>query len=417
MSVQPQSTTRELHYQLLASGPLPDRTYTVANFIVDGPSNIDLSNWQSPIHIARAGNDTKTRRLPQPDPSHPPEKRQEARKTIQKSRRGYPFHLEDASKKNCFNGHLELEQSNKFEPEQSNKYVIFKSENGVFKVIPCDDWYSFKREPKNTPLPLEEAERILKEQKKGERGEKGEKAEKAAEKPTTVEPKMNNKFRDKIVSIKKENKEKETRPLKEEFNATGEEVEHEDEEISGFPKRQKRKEKKGEDMDFDKDFDDDNKEDKLGVTAFEKPSLSTDAKEVRKLINKDDDDFSDDDEKEFDGVDELFSTDKKQPKEANKRAADAQGTPGNAKKPRTDGAANGNGNAAVSERDVEKQVRDFLTINGKVELPKLLTRFSRIINVIGKVAFKNLMKRLAEAKKEDGRTFIYLKDDQYRDFR
>jgi len=171
-------------------------------------------------------------------------------------------------------------------------------------------------------------------------------------------------------------------------------------------------------MDFDKDFDDDNKEDKVGVTAFEKPSLSSGAKEVRKLINKDDDDFSDDDDKEFEGVDELFATDKK-PKEANnKRVADSQSTPGNAKKSRTEGAANGNGTGvAISERDVEKQVRDFLTINGKVELPKLLTRFSKTINVIGKAAFKNLMKRLAEAKKEDGRTFIYLKDDQYRDFR
>jgi len=194
-------------FQLLSCGPLADRTYAVGLFMVDGV--LDLSNWQPPIHIARSGTDTKTRKLPLPDPSKPPQKRQEARKAIQKSRRGHPFHLEDASKKNLFNGHLELDQSNRFEPQQSNKYVIFKSEGGAFKVIPCDDWYSFKREPKNIPLPLEEAEKLLKEWVKGERAS-----------ANTGEMAKASNIRDKMSQIKKEDREK--KPSKDKFNATGE---------------------------------------------------------------------------------------------------------------------------------------------------------------------------------------------------
>jgi len=196
--------------------------------MVDGV--LDLSNWQPPIHIARSGTDTKTRKLPLPDPSKPPQKRQEARKAIQKSRRGHPFHLEDASKKNLFNGHLELDQSNRFEPQQSNKYVIFKSEGGAFKVIPCDDWYSFKREPKNIPLPLEEAEKLLKEWVKGERAS-----------ANTGEMAKASNIRDRF--IKKEDSEK--RPSKDKFNATGEEAELEDDDFGGkAPKRKKKKKEK-----------------------------------------------------------------------------------------------------------------------------------------------------------------------------
>jgi len=80
----------------------------------------------------------------------------------------------------------------------------------------------------------------------------------------------------------------------------------------------------------------------------------------------------------------------------------------------------GNGTAApagISEKEVEKQIRDFLNITGKVPLSRLITKFRTTISAIGKPAFVNLMKRITEAKKEDGQTLIYLKDDQYRDFR
>jgi len=176
-------------------------------------------------------------------------------------------------------------------------------------------------------------------------------------------------------------------------------------------------------MDYEDDFDDDNKEDKLSVTSYESQKLSSDAKEVKKLIREKghdgfDDDLSDDEDKEFAGVDDLLEKkEKKEPKSGDKRSAEAQTTPGNTKKARTD-AANGTGApAGISEKEVEKQIRDFLNITGKVPLSKLINKFRTTISAIGKPAFVNLMKRITEAKKEDGQTLIYLKDDQYRDFR
>jgi len=184
-----------------------------------------------------------------------------------------------------------------------------------------------------------------------------------------------------------------------------------------------KKKEKGEVMDYEDDFDDDNKEDKLSVTSYESQKLSSDAKEVKKLIREKghdgfDDDFSDDEDKEFAGVDDLLEKkEKKEPKSGDKRSAEAQTTPGNTKKARTD-AANGTGApAGISEKEVEKQIRDFLNITGKVPLSKLINKFRTTISAIGKPAFVNLMKRITEAKKEDGQTLIYLKDDQYRDFR
>jgi len=145
-------------------------------------------------------------------------------------------------------------------------------------------------------------------------------------------------------------------------------------------------------------------------------------KKSKKLIREKvegEDDFSDDEDKEFAGVDELLEKKLAKEPKGEKRAADSQATPGSAKKQRTDGAANG-GPASppgISEKDVEKQIRDFLSDLGKVPLSKLINKFRTTISTIGKPAFKNLMKRITEAKKEEGQTLIFLKDDQYRDFR
>jgi len=130
----------------------------------------------------------------------------------------------------------------------------------------------------------------------------------------------------------------------------------------------------------------------------------------------DDDEFSDDEEKEFAGVEELLEKKVKE-KAGEKRAADSQAA-GTAKKPRTDGnAAASTATNVISEKEVEKQIRAYLTVTGKVPLSKLISKFRATIISIGKDTFVNLMKRVAEAKKEDGQVFIFLKDDQYRDFR
>jgi len=126
----------------------------------------------------------------------------------------------------------------------------------------------------------------------------------------------------------------------------------------------------------------------------------------------DGDDFSDDDEKEFAGVEDLLEKKKEEPKPGEKRPADA--TPANAKKPRTE--ATPNGKNPVSEKEIEKQIREYLTVHGKVPLNKVITKF-RDVATISKQSFRDVLKRLVEAKQENKVTYLYLKDDQYREFR
>jgi len=203
-------------------------------------------------------------------------------------------------------------------------------------------------------------------------------------------------------------------------------VELDDEDLKGLVPGRRKKKDKGEDMDFDKDFDDDNKEDKLTNNSFEVGKLSSTSKEVKKLMKTEKgtevDEFSDDEDKEFAGVEELLDKKQKETKTGEKRPNESQGS-SNPKKARTDGA-NGGGNggaggatSVISEKEFEKQVREFLTLQPKVSLSKLITKFRSTISSIGKPAFKQLLKRIAEAKKEDGQTFIVLKDDQYKGFR
>jgi len=70
-----------------------------------------------------------------------------------------------------------------------------------------------------------------------------------------------------------------------------------------------------------------------------------------------------------------------------------------------------------TEKDVEKQIREFLTVQGKVPLNRVLQKFKDVISVISKESFREILKRLVEAKQENGVTYLYLKDDQYREFR
>jgi hypothetical protein len=112
---------------LLGSGPVTDKTYAVAHFMTDR-NELEFSNWQPPIHIARVYGESKGgRKNALPAPNATPEQRQDSRKSIQRSRRNYPFHMEDASKKNVFNAYFEGDQSNRFDPSSSYKYVILKS--------------------------------------------------------------------------------------------------------------------------------------------------------------------------------------------------------------------------------------------------------------------------------------------------
>jgi len=130
--------------------------------------------------------------------------------------------------------------------------------------------------------------------------------------------------------------------------------------------------------------------------------------------NQEAEDFSDDDEKEFAGVEELLEKKGKEAKPGEKRPADSPQTPTNAKKPRTE--ATPNGKNPVSEKEIEKQIREYLSVHGKVPLNKVITKF-RDVATISKQSFRDVLKRLVEAKQENKVTYLYLKDDQYREFR
>jgi hypothetical protein len=145
--------------------------------------------------------------------------------------------------------------------------------------------------------------------------------------------------------------------------------------------------------------------------------LSDESKDLKKIMrekNQEADDFSDDDEKEFAGVEELLEKKGKEAKPGEKRSADSTQTPTNAKKPRTE--ATPNGKNPVSEKEIEKQIREYLSVHGKVPLNKVITKF-RDVATISKQSFRDVLKRLVEAKQENKVTYLYLKDDQYREFR
>jgi len=143
-------------------------------------------------------------------------------------------------------------------------------------------------------------------------------------------------------------------------------------------------------------------------------------KKLKKIIrdkqsdkNLDIDDFSDDEDKEFQGVEDLLEKKIKEPKAGEKRASETQ-TPTAAKKTRTEGDPAVNIKNPLTEKEVEKQIREFLTVQGKVPINRVLKKFK---DVISKKSFKEILKRLVEAKQENGVTYLYLKDDQYREFR
>jgi len=105
----------------------------------------------------------------------------------------------------------------------------------------------------------------------------------------------------------------------------------------------------------------------------------------------------------------------KDPKVGEKRSTDSQTTAASAKKSKSD--ATTTDKKPLSEKEVEKQLRDFLTVQGKVPLNKVLAKFKDVITQISKETFREILKRLVEAKQENKVTYLVLKDDQYRDFR
>jgi len=173
-------------------------------------------------------------------------------------------------------------------------------------------------------------------------------------------------------------------------------------------------------MDFDDEFDDDNKEDRFHKNSeFEVGQLSADSKDLKKLMREKsterDDDLSDEEEKEFAGVEDLLEKKVKETKAGEKRTNEGQ-TPAASKKTRSDPSSANNKNPPT-EKEVEKQIREFLSVQGKVQLTKVLAKFKDIISVISKETFREILKRLVEAKQENKVTYLYLKDDQYREFR
>jgi hypothetical protein len=350
------------------------------------------------------GDSKGNRKIPLPPPNAAVELKQEIRQNTQKSRRNYPFHMEDTSKKNVFNAYFEADQSNRFDAHGSYKYVILKSFENTFRVIPCDDWYTFKREQKNPTLSLEEAEKIMNERMKGDR----------MNAPDVPAQKPN-----KILSFIKDEPQKESQAAKLDFQPTGD-IDAEDDE--GLGTSFKTKKINRESMDFEDEFDDDNKEDRFNKhTDFEVGKLSAESKDLKKLMRekrteRDDDDLSEDEDKEFAGVEDLLEKKITETKTGEKRANDGQTPTTKNKKARSD-PSSANTKNPLTEKEVEKQIREFLSVQGKVQLTKVFAKFKNVISVISKESFKEILKRLVEAKKENNVTYLYLKDDKYREFR
>jgi len=218
-----------------------------------------------------------------------------------------------------------------------------------------------------------------------------------------------------ILSLLKDSLEKVPPKAKVDFNPTGD-IDAEDDEGLGTSFKTKIKRDKGEDRDFDDEFDDDNKEDRVNKHKdFEVGDLSADSRELKIIMKESterhDDDLSEDEDKEFAGLEDLLEKKIKEPKPGEKRANEGQ-TPTTSKKARSDPSANN-----LTEKEVEKQIREFLSVQGKVQLTKVLAKFKEAISVIPKASFREILKRLVEARKENNVTYLYLKDDQYREFR
>jgi hypothetical protein len=361
---------------------------------------LDFSNWQAPTHIARVYGDSKGRKISLPPPNAAVELKQEIRKNTQKSRRYFPFHMEDASKKNVFNANFQADQSNRFNTTGSYKYVILKSFESTFRVIPCDDWYTFKREQKNPTISLEKAEIIMKERNKGDRSSAPEVP--AAQKPNIIF------FKDKLQKV--------PQAAKVDFNPTGD-IDAGDDDGFGTSFKTNNTKDKGEDRDFEDEFDDDNKEDRFKHnTDFEVGKLSEDSKALKEFMREKNtecyDDLSEDEDKEFAGVEDLLEKKIKDAKPGEKRANEGE-IPTTSKKARSDPSSTNTKNPPT-EKEVEKQIREFLSVQGKVQLSKFLAKFKDVISVIPKASFKEILKRLVEVKLLNKVPYLFLKDDQYR---
>jgi len=157
------SLTATTEFLLLASGPSPDSSTNIAKFN-DGSHSVEPANWQHPIFLTRENKDGKevnVRRAPL-DTDVPLGQRVEYRKMVQKNKRQLNWRIEDAQKANSFIGAVE--------GISAGPYALFKKEEGnVFRVIPVEEWFTFKRKSKLKALTIEEAEALMKASKPGEK--------------------------------------------------------------------------------------------------------------------------------------------------------------------------------------------------------------------------------------------------------
>ena len=70
----------------------------------------------------------------------------------------------------------------------------------------------------------------------------------------------------------------------------------------------------------------------------------------------------------------------------------------------------------VLEKDFENQIRDAILVRGKMSTKELINKFKPIIKKSpeAKDVFTSIVKRIGVSHKEDGQTYLVLKDDTYR---
>jgi len=179
-----------------------------------------------------------------------------------------------------------------------------------------------------------------------------------------------------------------------------------------------------EGIDFTDNFADDNKEDRLISSEVDNDNLSAAGKEMKKMVrknkgeNEEDDDFDFEDSEE-EALQKLVEEPKEKPEPKGKKRKSSAPKGSATKKQRTEpGPAIATG--GLSEKDFEKKFRDLLMVRGKMLLSDLIKEFRPDIAAIGqdgKDVFKKFVFKLCEATTLDKKTYVVLKDDQYKHLR
>eukprot|EP00029_Vermamoeba_vermiformis_P006752 TRINITY_DN2727_c0_g1_i1.p1 TRINITY_DN2727_c0_g1~~TRINITY_DN2727_c0_g1_i1.p1 ORF type:complete len:416 (-),score=118.20 TRINITY_DN2727_c0_g1_i1:44-1147(-) len=341
--------------------------------------------------------------------------------------RAKPWILEDDNKSVLLKGQLEggfkqnapvvTENARQLANVDRPRYFIFVKEGDYFSVIAIEDWYKFYPfNPHLQQMTLEEAEVKLAEIRKKE--DTGEPTPKASR-------------------VKKEKADDENKNVDfDKFHAFGDIVEDEDNDRE----LERDAEEKGEEFDFNNRFDDDQKEDVVAIKEEEREQnqfeLTDAGKELKKLVRgldntlfeSDDDESSDDSFEDSDDSNEKKQKSAKKDDKTDKTPAKVKSEPSSdnipekeqattpapsaKKRKHEDESPTANKKAKTSssaDKELEDEMRQYLLVRGKIPLLELVKKFKTALSK-SKDQFAAAVKKVANSSKEDGETYVTLKE-------